>query len=70
MNQMNQIKYEVPQDLMDEIYISLNDAYERIPNGTMLIKRCINALESIYNFKPPQGYKETIEDTEPTTNPL
>lgn len=55
------VNMAVPKEILDEIYIALNDSYERLPNGKMLIKRCLNFLENELQYEPPAGYVEKIE---------
>ena len=52
------IKRIVPEQVLDGIYIALYDAYERLPNGTTNIKRCLNCLEEHFGYLPPKGYNE------------
>ena len=55
---IEEVKYNVPEKVMDNIYISLLDAYERLKNGKSNIKRCLNWFEDEFQFKPPKGYVE------------
>lgn len=60
---MNDVLVSIHQIVLDDIYIALSDAYERLPEGTMNIKRCLNYLEKVKEYEPPEGYfdEETTE---------
>jgi hypothetical protein len=62
------ITRSIPEQALDDIYISLLDAYERLNNGKANIKRCLDYLENTHGYKPPAGYKEdnvSIHETSP-----
>ena len=46
----------VTVEVLDNIYSSLLDAYERLDNGTANIKRCLNYIENQHGYEPPAGY--------------
>ena len=49
----------IPEIVLDSIYVALLDAYERIDVGNCNIKRCLNYLEQSLGYEPPSGYKKT-----------
>ena len=51
-----EIKRGVPEIVLDNIYIALLEAYERLPDGKANIKRCLNYLEESHRYEPPKGY--------------
>lgn len=51
----------VPEIILDNIYVALSDAYERLPSGTMNIKRCLNYLETEHRYEPPTGYEAGVK---------
>jgi hypothetical protein len=56
------IKRAVEETVLDSIYVALYDAYERLQNGKLNIKRCLNYLEDVHGYKPSKGYPLTKED--------
>ncbi len=54
----------VPEIILDNIYVALSDAYERLPSGTMNIKRCLNYLENEHRYLPPTGYEAGVKKGE------
>lgn len=52
----------IPEQILDDIYLSLLDAYERLDNGKANIKRSLNYLEGEHGYKPPKGY--TTQDND------
>jgi hypothetical protein len=57
---MDEVQIAVPQIIADDIYVALCDAYERLPNGSMNLKRCINFFEKQRGYKPPEGYRHQV----------
>ncbi len=50
-----EISYSVPQPAMDEIYIAMCDARDRLDTGTDLLTRCIGYLNERFRYEPPTG---------------
>ena len=55
------ISRTIPELILDDIYISLLDAYERLDNGKANIKRSLNYFEREHGYEPPKGY--TTQDS-------
>lgn len=51
-----QAQRTVPEQILDDIYLSLLDAYERLDNGKANIKRSLNYFEREHGYEPPKGY--------------
>ena len=50
------ISRTIPEQILDDIYLSLLDAYERLDNGRANIKRSLNYVEREHGYEPPEGY--------------
>jgi len=54
-SEVTRIVHEV---VLDEMYVAMLDAYERLENGTSALKRCLNYLEQEHGYQPPTGILE------------
>jgi len=46
----------VESSMLFNIYLALFDAYERLDDGCMNMKRCLDYLEAEHGYKPLPGY--------------
>ncbi len=53
---MSEAKISIPGPILHDIYIALLESYERLPNATANIKRCLNYLEKEHRYEPPKDY--------------
>lgn len=58
------VKRHVPEKVLEQIYIGLCESYERLDNGKMNLKACINYLEMEHGFRPPPGYLGPFKEAE------
>lgn len=56
----------IPEEVLDGIYIAMLDVSERLSAGTANLKRCLNYLETKWDYKPPTGYLTSSVSEEKT----
>jgi len=55
---MEEVTRKIPERVVDEMYVAMLEAKERLPNATVNLQRCLNYLEEFCGYQPPRGYKK------------
>ncbi len=53
------VRRAVEQHILDDIYVAMFDAYDRLKTGNTNLRRCLNYLENEHGYLPPAKTTQT-----------